>query len=208
MNPKDLTIIAQVAGKIAGDILHGAGPDVVMNGTFAATTMHVYTTLLDTAGIDPAVPAALPTVAVAPQPAPVPQAPAVDPATVVQQAFTTPAGVAPVAVAPVAPTVSDALHQPGPAKQIHPGSTLIDKLEDALYHNPGSWKSWIDSDKSTVNGGRAPDLTHETLESGGYKVGIFLVDRKFGKNAPEWAFQKLGKGDVYANLVAAGTITP
>jgi len=206
MNSKDLTIIAQVAGKIAGDILHGAGPDVVMNGTFAATTMHVYTTLLDTAGLDPAPPDTIP-VAVATQ-APVPQAPTVDPAAVVQQAFTTPAGVAPVAVAPVVPTVSDALHQPGPAKQIHPGSTLIEKLEDALYHNPGNWKAWTDSDKSTVNGGRAPDLTHETLESNGYKVGVFLVDRKYGKSAPEWAFQKLGKGAEYAAFVAAGTITP
>lgn len=190
-------IIAQVAGKIAGNILHGQGPDVVTNGTFAAVTMSVFCTILDTAGLDDPTtvraPAAIATV---------------DATALVNAAFTAPSGVLPTPVPPVVPAAGDAVHQPGLPKPIHDKSTMVEKLEDALYHNPGDWKVW-DTDKCTAKGGNAPDITHEHIKSGNYKVGIFLVDsRNASKCAPGWAFTKLGMQDQYAALVAAGTIVP
>ncbi len=137
----------------------------------------------------------------------------------VMAAFTAPSGAAPAVVqappvqAPAAATgmaaVNDGIHIPGPPKVIGAKSSMVDKLEDALYHNVDNWKRWTDSDKSTANGGSSPDVSHEHIDTpSGHKVAIFLVDTKFGKHAPEWAFRKLGLGDQYANLVSSGTITP
>jgi|1_EtaG_2_1085319.scaffolds.fasta_scaffold01043_12 hypothetical protein len=194
---KDRTIIAQVSAYIATSLLQDQGEGAVHNGRFAATAMAVYNIILDTAGIDEGV---------APSAAPAVNAP--DPVALAQAAFTAPTGAAPVAVPPVIPAAGDAVHQPGLPKPIHDKSTMVEKLEDALYHNPGDWKVW-DTDKCTVKGGNAPDITHEHIMAGQYKVGIFLIDqRDASKCAPGWAFTKLGLQNEYAALVAAGTIVP
>ena len=194
---KERSIMAEVAAKIVCDILSGQGAAVITSGEFAALTMTVYCTICDTAGLSET--PALPVIA-----GPGGQMP---PAAV-QAACTAPSGAAPTPVPPVVPATGDNLHQPGLPKPVHDKSTMIEKLEDALYHNPGDWKVW-ETDKCTARGGNAPDITHEHIKSGNYKVGIFLVDsRSPGKCAPEWAFAKLGLQAEYAALVAAGTIVP
>ena len=196
---KDISIIAQVAGKIAGNICHGKGYAGLAE--YAATCEFVFNDLLDKSGF-----VAGAEIAVAPTP--------VDQ---VVAAFTTPAGVAPTVV-PAAPAVAPAVatipvqggsgHTPGPAKTITTKSSMIDMLEDAIFHNPANWKRW-DSEKSSLQGGRSADITHEQLKNDrGYSLGIWLVDSKFGKNAPEWAFLELGHAAKYAGLVASGVIQP
>jgi hypothetical protein len=193
----DRTIIAQVSAYIATSFLQDQGPVAVVNGQFAATAMAVYSIILDTAGVDET-PSAAQAVAT------------VDATALVNAAFTAPSGVPPTPVPPVVPVAGDAVHQPGLPKPIHDKSTMVEKVEDALDHNPGDWKVW-DSDKCTHNGGNAPDISHEHIKSadGKYKVGIFLVDsRNASKCAPGWAFEKLGLQAQYASLVASGTIVP
>ena len=194
---KERSIMAEVAAKIVCDILSGQGAAVITSGEFTALTMTVYCTICDTAGLSetPALPVIAGTGGQMTTAA-------------VQAAFTAPSGAAPTPVPPVVPATGDNLHQPGLPKPVHDKSTMIEKLEDALYHNPGDWKVW-ETDKCTARGGNAPDITHEHIKSGNYKVGIFLVDsRSPGKCAPEWAFAKLGLQAEYAALVAAGTIVP
>ncbi|MCS5686630.1 MAG: hypothetical protein NZ654_15425 [Acidimicrobiales bacterium] len=194
---KDRSIIAQVSAYIATSLLQEQGSVVVHNGQFASTAMAVYCIILDTAGVGDS-------------PSTASAVSAVDPVALVQASFTAPSGAVPTPVPPVVPAAGDGVHQPGLPKPIHAKSTMIEKLEDALYHNPSDWKVW-ETDKCTARGGTAPDITHETISSadGKFKVGIFLVDgRNASKCAPEWAFTKLGLQDQYAALVAAGTIVP
>jgi len=98
------------------------------------------------------------------------------------------------------------VYQPGPPKAISSSSTMLDLLEDAIFHNPTNWKFW-DSEKSTARGGNSPDLTHNELQNDkGYKLGVFLLDTKFGKSAPQWAWDQLGVGNLYKEALASGKI--
>ncbi len=200
LSDKDRAIIAQTSGKIAGQLLQGAGLAAIVDGSYYSVVEAVYCDIVDRAtDAEQAISAARhPSSATA----------------IVTDAFTT-ATAAPVPVPGPAPAlaavtpIAQGAHTPGPVTVIHANSNNVEKLEDALYHNPANWKSWIDSDKSTVNGGPAPDLTHEHIagKNPNFKVGIFLVDTKHGKAAPEWAFKLLGKEAAYAELIASGKVT-
>jgi len=98
------------------------------------------------------------------------------------------------------------VYQPGPPTAISANSSITELLEDAIFHNPSNWRHW-DSEKSTARGGNSPDVTHNSLENAkGFKLGVFLLDSKFGKSAPQWAWDQLGVGDLYKEALASGKI--
>ena len=198
MDDKSLLIISQVAAKAAAEMCQGKGMDAVTGGDYIAASELIFADILDHAGLM--------------------VNPSKDPAQaaedIVAAAFTAPGGEAPTRVnqddipigSPI-PTQGASGHVPSGPKEITEKSSMIEMLEDAIFHNPDDWKFW-DSEKSTVNGGTSPDLTHESLKnSKGYKLGVFMVDNKYGKNtAPEWAFIEKGWQKQYAALVASGKV--
>ena len=198
MDDKSLLIISQVAAKAAAEICQGKGMDAVTGGDYIAASELIFADILDHAGLM--------------------VNPSKDPAQaaedIVAAAFTAPGGEAPTRVnqddipigSPI-PTQGASGHVPSAPKEITEKSSMIEMLEDAIFHNPDDWKFW-DSEKSTVNGGTSPDLTHESLKnSKGYKLGVFMVDNKYGKNtAPEWAFIEKGWQKQYAAQVASGKV--
>jgi hypothetical protein len=225
---KQLAIIAQSTAKAAATLCHGQGLDAITSGAFSACFETIYNEVMSR------VPGQAPVQDLAqPVGGEATFAPGMD--AVEDQliaAFTAPGGAAPVMVdqgvipiarpapAPVAvpgiPPLPAPIavqgasgHTPGPATVIGLNSSMIDMLEDALFHNPTNWKVW-DSEKSSVQGGTSADITHEELKNAkGYSLGIWMVDNKYGKrSAPEWAFIEMGKAPQFAALVAAGTITP
>ena len=192
MNTKDLSIVTQVAGKIAADVVQSdTAIAAVRDGVFAKITETVLCSLLDAMDVSTTT---APVVQLAPE------AQAQDAA--VQNVLNQFDG------AFVTNDETSVDYQPSPPTQIHPKSSMIEMLEDALFHNPDNWKVW-DTEKASMNGGSSPDITHETLKQEGnnYKVGIFMVSRYAGQSAPEWAWSKLGKQSQYAALLAAGKIT-
>ena len=192
MNTKDLSIVTQVAGKIASDVVQSdTAIAAVRDGVFAEITETVLSSLLDAMNVSTAT---APVVQLAPE------AQGHDAA--VQNVLNQFDG------ATVTTDNTSVDYQPSPPTQIHSKSSMIEMLEDALFHNPDNWKVW-DTEKASMNGGNSPDITHETLKQDGnnYKVGIFMVSRYAGQSAPEWAWTKLGKQSQYASLLAAGKIT-
>ena len=200
---KDIAIIAQSTAKAAGQVCSGMGMDAVTTGAFSACFETIFNEVMSR--VEPEITFA-------------PGQDAVEDQLVA--AFTAPGGAAPVRVdqadIPIAPPPAAPIpvqggsgHTPGPATTIGPNSSMIEMLEDALFHNPSNWKVW-DSEKSSVQGGTSADITHEELKNAkGYSLGIWMVDNKYGKrSAPEWAFIEMGKAPQFAALVAAGTITP
>ena len=200
---KDIAIIAQSTAKAAGQVCSGMGMDAVTTGAFSACFETIFNEVMSR--VEPEITFA-------------PGQDAVEDQLVA--AFTAPGGQAPVRVdqadIPIAPPPAAPIpvqggsgHTPGPATAIGPNSSMIEMLEDALFHNPGNWKVW-DSEKSSISGGNSADITHEELKNAkGYSLGIWMVDNKFQKrSAPEWAFIEMGKAAQFAALVAAGTITP
>ena len=210
---KDIAIIAQTSAKVAGHLCRGMGLDAITSGAYEACVETVFNDIM--ARWSPVHGMAQPVEGEATS---APGQDAVEDQLVA--AFTAPGGQAPVRVdqadIPIAPPTPAPIpvqgasgHTPGPATVIGPNSSMIDMLEDALFHNPTNWKVW-DSEKSSVQGGTSADITHEELKnSKGYPLGIWMVDNKFNKrSAPEWAFIEMGKAPQFAALVAAGTITP
>ncbi len=192
MNEKDLSIVTQVAGYISAEVIKSdSAIAAVRDGVFAEMTETVLSSLLDAMNVSH-------TSAPVVQLAPAAQAHDAAVASVLDQ----------FDGAVVTSDVAAVDHQPGPATQIHDKSSIIEMLEDALFHNPNNWKVW-DTEKASMNGGNSPDITHETLkQSGGtYKVGIFMVSKFAGQSAPEWAWSKLGKQSQYAAMLASGKIT-
>jgi len=199
---KDMTIISQTAGKLAAHIVNSdAAIAAVRNGVFAEIHETVLCTLLDAAGgTETLHPSQLP---------PVRQLESVPAPTAIQAQEAAVEKILqqiPGSVNTGNETGSD--HHPGPPTNIHENSTMIEMLEDALYHNPGNWKVW-DTPKATMNGGGSPDISHETLKNAkNFAVGVFMVSKFGGASAPEWAWTKLGKQAEYAGLIAQGKITP
>ena len=198
MDDKSLLIISQVAAKAAAEICQGKGMDAVTGGDYIAASELIFADILDHAGLM--------------------VNPSKDPAQaaedIVAAAFTAPGGETPARVdqddipigSPI-PTQGASGHVPSAPKTITEKSSKIDMLEDAIFHNPNDWKFW-DTEKSTVNGGKSPDFTHESLKnSKGYALGVFMVDTQYGKNtAPEWAFIEKGCQKQYAALLASGKV--
>ena len=192
MNEKELSIVTQVAGYIAADVVKSdEAVAAVRDGVFAEITETVLCTLLDAMNVSTA---SAPVVQLAPET----QAHDAAVANVLDQFD----GAVVTSDAPVVD------YQPGPPTEIHEKSSMIEMLEDALFHNPHNWKVW-DSEKSSMNGGNSPDISHENLVKSGtnYKVGIYMVSKFAGQSAPEWAWAKLGKQAQYAALLASGKIT-
>jgi len=190
---KDNLIVAQTASKVAGELFQGKGASVLNSGDFATAVELIYSTILDVAGDE--------------TPPQLSQQQAEDK---VIEAFTPPSGEAPVRVdqddIPV-PVNTGSGHTPGTPKPLHGKSTMVQKCEDAFFHNPDDWTVFT-SGEGSVHGGTKPDLSHKTLEVNGYKLAVWLFDSKFGKHAPEWAFKEAGFADEYASLVADGKIQP
>ena len=212
---KQIAIIAQSTAKAAAELCHGQGLDAITSGAFGACFETIFNEVMSrwspVHGMSQPLEEGA-EIAVAPG------QDAVEDQLVA--AFTAPVGQAPVRVdqddIPIAPPTPAPIpvqgasgHTPGPVTGIGPNSSMIEMLEDALFHNPTNWKVW-DSEKSSVQGGTSADITHEELKNAkGYSLGIWMVDNKFNKrSAPEWAFIEMGKGPQFAALVAAGTITP
>lgn len=192
MNEKDLSIVTQVAGYISAEVIKSdSAIAAVRDGVFAEMTETVLSSLLDAMNVSTT---SAPVVQLAPET----QAHDAAVANVLDQ----------FDGAVVTSDVAAVDHQPGAPTQIHEKSSMIEMLEDALFHNPQNWKVW-DSEKSSMNGGNSPDITHETLKQAGnnYKVGLFMVSKFAGQSAPEWAWTKLGKQSQYAAMLASGKIT-
>tara|TARA_B100000131_G_scaffold104147_2_gene101227 strand:- start:2227 stop:2796 length:570 start_codon:yes stop_codon:yes gene_type:complete len=122
-------------------------------------------------------------------------APAVDAVASIKQSF------------PNATEAQSASHTPAPPKPINGYSKDIDKWEDAVFHNPQDWKVWR-SEKSSHNGGRSPDVTHENaLKDDGNKVGFWLISN-YGpeKSAPRWVWEGLGLQAEFAQNLAQGKV--
>ena len=212
---KDIAIIAQSTAKAAGTVCSGMGIEAVTSGAFSACFETIFNEVMSRCSSVHGMSMPLEEGAEATF---APGQDAVEDQLVA--AFTAPGGQAPVRVdqadipigsppaAPI-PVQGGSGHTPGPATTIGPNSSMIEMLEDALFHNPGNWKVW-DSEKSSISGGNSADITHEELKNAkGYSLGIWMVDNKFQKrSAPEWAFIEMGKAPQFAALVAAGTITP
>ncbi len=189
---KDMSIVSQTAGKLTAQVVQSdTAIAAVRNGVFAEIHETILCTLID---------AATDTSPSAPVVQLAPEAQQHDAA--VQNVLNTFDG------ATVTNDVGATDYRPGPPVQITENSSIIEMLEDALFHNPDNWKVW-DSPKSSMNGGTSPDITHETLKQGGgkYKVGLFMVSKFAGQSAPEWAWAKLGKQPQYAAMLAEGKIT-
>ena len=212
---KDIAIIAQSTAKAAGQICSGMGIDAVTSGAFSAVFETIFNEVMSRCspvhGMSmPLVEGAEATFA--------PGQDAVEDQLVA--AFTAPGGQAPVRVdqkdVPIPPPAPAPIAvqgasgpTPGHPSVITLNSSMIECLDDALFHNPSNWKVW-DTEKSSLNGGKSADITHEELKNAkGFSHGVWLVDRQYNKrSAPEWAFVEMGKGPQFAALVASGVITP
>ena len=196
---KDNLIVAQTASKVAGELFQGKGASVLNSGDFATAVELIYSTILDVVGDDAETP---------------PQLSQQQAEDKVIEAFTPPSGEAPVRVdqddIPVPVKTEKVIisgHTPGAPKPLHGKSTMVQKCEDAFFHNPDDWTVFT-SGEGSVHGGTKPDLSHKTLEVNGYKLAIWLYDSKFGKHAPEWAYIEAGFANEFASLVADGKIKP
>lgn len=182
MESREASIVAQVAAKAAAALCSGTGD----TNAYLAAVETIHNDLVDRIGAGAPVASA-----------PVAAAPAlvaVAPISIAQEQ------VAANVVAGAFPG-SEAQYVPGPPMVITADSKGATLWEDAVYHNPSNWKVWR-SDKSSASGGRAPDVSHESVERGGNKLAFWLVDGKFpDKSAPKWVWDGLGlQAEWQANL--------
>lgn len=62
-----------------------------------------------------------------------------------------------------------------------------------LVNNPGNWYDNRSDGDTSISGGNKPDFRHrEWTNQKGYKIGLYLVSRRFGRRAPDWVFQHFG----------------
>ena len=104
-------------------------------------------------------------------------------------------------IVPVA-TVAQAFG--GAVSVLHGKSTQADMMVDALAH-PDDWVTY-NTEKSSVNGGRSPDLKHKTIKDGQYAIGIWLYDEKYKRHAPENLWTAFGFSAQYQQKLADGSL--
>lgn len=72
-----------------------------------------------------------------------------------------------------------------------------------LSTNEGKWADWLanrdnwydnrDKGDTSQSGGTKPDFRHkEAKDAKGYNIGAWLIDKRYGKHAPDAVFQALG----------------
>lgn len=170
---KDRLIVAQVAAKAAVE-LKTAG-DAAPLGELAGQIQDMIYNLAgaqlgasDFAGIATPTPTAAP--------APVAQV-SMTPEQMVNNAFTTESGQAPVNMAAVPP--AQAVNENSPPEVL---------WADALFHAPHNWYDNTGEPRASKNGGKGPDFRHKELKQGQYNLGLWI---KSG-DTPAWAKNKLG----------------
>jgi hypothetical protein len=99
------------------------------------------------------------------------------PEQMVDAAFTSPSGQAPVNMA--------AIPAPQPINENSPPEVL---WANALFHAPNDWYDNTGEPRASKNGGKGPDFRHKTLKQGQYNLGLWI---KSG-DTPDWAKNKLG----------------
>ncbi len=181
MDARESSIVAQVAAKVAGDICSGSADPTL----YLTTVETVHNDLIDRIASSASTPSA-----------PVPPV----------AAPTAPTPGAPIAVAPEAQAVQVVQAAfPGATAAIHADSPMDELLADAAAH-PENWNFYPDSPKSSCNGGTSPDMRHKTIKKGNYGLGVWLVDKKFGKHAPHNMWQSLGFTAQLQARIADGTL--
>lgn len=160
---KDRQIMAQTAGKIAGELI--VNDDRLTFEHFATVLGVVNDAIVEASGSD--------AVAVT-APAPVTTAPPPTTTDVQQAVENLQAGGVPVKAVP-GPSSSD------------------DEWWQYFVNNRNEFWDNRDRDNVTIKGGNSPDFRAKNLtdKSGGAK-GMFLVSRRFGTTAPDYVFEALG----------------
>ena len=163
MNPKDAMILAQTAAKCAAKIYTGTGDTT----GYAVAVEQIHLDLLNRIGRGAD---ALET-ATANVQAGFPQA---------QVQAPTPALAPAAAAAPSAPAIST-------------GNDKEDAMWADLLAHPENWYNNIQDGSTSYTGGAKPDFRHKTIvDDSGNKAALWLVSRKFGRQAPDAVFQALG----------------
>lgn len=100
---------------------------------------------------------------------------------------------------PTVPTAQSVMNQATenvvagmPGTQVtHSLDTIEERWAD-VFNNPDSWYNNLGDERSSINGGSSPDFKHKTLrDNQGRGIGVWLVNRRYGRTAPDWVFQKL-----------------
>jgi len=169
MDHKDHSIIAQAAMHAATRLF--AGTKDVDGALEAYRSIHadIYAAI-ESKGGDTAAPP--------PAPAPVQAAPAQQAPQTMQQAVN---------------NVQAAF--PGSQVVASPLSDDVDERWKSMFENPNDWYDNRGDAKASMNGGNGPDFRHKTAkrnQGDKYNIGLFLMDRKYGKHAPDWVWQQLG----------------
>lgn len=174
---KDRLIVAQVSAKAAVELKTAGDPAPL--GELAGQIQDMIYNLAgaqlgasDFAGVAGPTPMAAP----APAPAPVAQV-SMTPEQMVNNAFTTESGQAPVNMAAVPP--AQAVNENSPPEVL---------WADALFHAPHDWYDNTGEPRASKNGGKGPDFRHKVLKQGQYNLGLWI---KSG-DTPAWAKNKLG----------------
>jgi hypothetical protein len=190
---KNLSIVSQVAAKIAGHVIQSdAAIAAVRNGVMAEVHESILCAILDGANMTPAeAPAAL---------ASVTEHPATSGNDAAIAAVLEAIPGASVEAPPIEPPVS----QP---TQISATSPLAELFQDALIHNPDRWWNNTTEAGVSINGGKKPDFKHKDIKDkkGEYPLAIWMVS-EFSPTAPDWAWDKVGRIDDYKELVAQGKV--
>ena len=160
---KDRLIVAQVATKAAVE-LKTAG-DATQLGELAGQIQDIIYSLAGAPlGVSDFAAAPAPQVAMSPE-------------QMVNNAFTTQSGQAPVNMAAV--PAAQAINESSPAEVL---------WANALFHAPDDWYDNTGEPRASKNGGKGPDFRHKSLTQGKYNLGLWI---KSG-DTPDWAKNKLG----------------
>jgi len=170
MDGKQTTIIIQVAAKIAADLTIAFADSIDEYPQFLD---HVQEDLMGR------IEAAIATQVVNAPQAPAPGTPAYA-SNVIQGAFP---GAQQVAGYP----------QQAPSQSAPAQGLTKDQMWADVVNNPDNWYNNLADPQSGVNGGTRPDFRHKTMvNQRGRKVGLYLVDTKYGKHAPKFVFEHFG----------------
>jgi len=168
---KDRLIVAQVAAKAAVE-LQVAGNTAPLGELAGQIQDMIYSLAGAPLGASDFAAAPAP----APAAVPAPQV-SMSPEQMVNNAFTTQSGQAPVNMA--------AIPEAQPINENSPAEVL---WANALFHAPGDWYDNTGEPRASKNGGKGPDFRHKTLKQGQYNLGLWI---KSG-DTPDWAKNKLG----------------
>jgi hypothetical protein len=83
--------------------------------------------------------------------------------------------------------------QQAPSQSAPTQGLTKDQMWADVINNPDNWFNNLTDPQAGINGGTRPDFRHKTMvNQRGRKVGLYLVDTKYGKHAPKFVFDHFG----------------